>query len=65
MKTPELHGCNGQNGEPRGQSPLITGAVTDYVLVMEKNTQTHNPLYPLTPQQVRILLAKLAGQNAV
>lgn len=32
---------------------------------MEKQIQQHNPLYPLTPQQVRVLLSKLVAAKAV
>jgi hypothetical protein len=31
---------------------------------MKPNTVQHNPLYPLTPQQVRDLLAKLIEKRA-
>lgn len=52
------------NGEGRSDSPLIIAGRSVHLSVMENtlHTQQSNPLYPLTPQQVRALLAKLMDQ---
>ena len=53
-------------GEGRGDSPLTPRAENAHLSPMDTQTQTapSNPLYPLTPQQVRALLAKLIEQQA-
>ena len=60
MKWGGANSCCALRGETP-ISPLTLASQTNHLNPMEnvEHTQQHNPLYPLTPQQVRELLQRL------